>query len=176
MRACLKYLKDKGLKQLDMVEVGVHNGNNAVEMYRELDVKRFYLIDPYRAYVDKDSSCQSWFIYDSMLVDNLRKVAEGNMAQMPSPEKIKFIRLPSLLAVNLFPDQSLDFVYIDASHSRPDVDNDIIAWYPKVKVGGVLGGHDWGIGDVKGAVYGFAEGNKLTLQEELFETDWFIQK
>jgi hypothetical protein len=70
----------------------------------------------------------------------------------------------------------LDFVYIDASHSRPDVDEDINIWYPKVRFGGMLGGHDWCIQDVQDAVRAFAAENNIKLQEELFETDWFIIK
>ena len=40
-------------------------------------------------------------------------------------------------------DGSLDFVFIDANHSYDAVKNDIIAWAPKVRSGGVLCGHDY---------------------------------
>lgn len=42
-----------------------------------------------------------------------------------------------------YEDQSLDFVFIDASHVFEDVFADIEAWKPKVKKGGYIGGHDY---------------------------------
>lgn len=38
---------------------------------------------------------------------------------------------------------NLDFVFIDADHSYEGVREDIIAWFPKLKPGGLLCGHDW---------------------------------
>jgi len=34
-------------------------------------------------------------------------------------------------------------VFIDANHSYEYVLADIIAWYPKIKIGGILCGHDY---------------------------------
>lgn len=38
---------------------------------------------------------------------------------------------------------SLDFVYIDANHSYEFVIQDMDLWWPKVKPGGLFGGHDY---------------------------------
>ena len=48
-------------------------------------------------------------------------------------------------AVKDFDDESLDFVYIDGNHLYPAVKKDIDLWWPKVKAGGVMGGHDYDI-------------------------------
>jgi hypothetical protein len=39
-------------------------------------------------------------------------------------------------------DESLDFVFIDADHRERSVLEDIAAWRPKIRVGGMLTGHD----------------------------------
>jgi cephalosporin hydroxylase len=43
----------------------------------------------------------------------------------------------------MFENNSLDFVYIDANHAYNYVVQDIELWYPKVKKGGYLCGHDY---------------------------------
>ena len=47
---------------------------------------------------------------------------------------------------------SLDFVFIDAGHEYEDLIEDIDCWYPKVKVGGHIMGHDINQPQVRKAV------------------------
>lgn len=42
------------------------------------------------------------------------------------------------------PDESLDFVYIDADHDYDNIKADYEAWFPKLRKGGVMSGHDYG--------------------------------
>jgi predicted O-methyltransferase YrrM len=42
-----------------------------------------------------------------------------------------------------YPDESIDFVFLDASHAYESISRDIDAWRPKVKRGGLLAGHDY---------------------------------
>lgn len=42
-----------------------------------------------------------------------------------------------------FIDETVDYVYIDADHSYESVLADITAWYPKIKEGGIISGHDY---------------------------------
>ena len=53
------------------------------------------------------------------------------------------IRAKSEIASTFFEDNSLDFIYIDANHSYDFVKQDIKLWYPKVKKGGLVMGHDY---------------------------------
>jgi cephalosporin hydroxylase len=53
------------------------------------------------------------------------------------------VRATSKKASELFEDNSLDFVYIDANHAYDFVKEDIQLWYPKVKSGGWIMGHDY---------------------------------
>jgi len=62
------------------------------------------------------------------------------------------IRLPSIKASELFEDNSIDFCFIDANHEYEFVLDDIRAWYPKVKQGGIIAGHDYAGEGVKLAI------------------------
>lgn len=53
------------------------------------------------------------------------------------------IRGLSSEVVNQFEDESLDIVFIDLTHTYESVKEDIQLWLPKVKVGGILSGHDY---------------------------------
>jgi hypothetical protein len=53
------------------------------------------------------------------------------------------IRMSSNEASKLYENESLDFVFIDAGHDYEDVIDDIRCWLPKVKIGGILSGHDF---------------------------------
>ena len=58
-------------------------------------------------------------------------------------ERAHMIRCKGEVAAELFQDESLDFVYIDANHTYEAVTEDIRIWYPKVKSGGIIAGHDY---------------------------------
>ena len=47
-----------------------------------------------------------------------------------------------------YKNNSLDFVFLDASHAYDDFSKDLQAWGPKVKANGVFAGHDTGFGGV----------------------------
>jgi len=49
----------------------------------------------------------------------------------------------SLVAATEFKDESIGFILIDADHSYGSVKADIEAWWPKIKIGGVMCGHDY---------------------------------
>ena len=55
--------------------------------------------------------------------------------------RVHVVRSWSPPAAKLFAGESMDFVYIDANHTR--CAGDICAWWPKVKRGGFLMGHDY---------------------------------
>ena len=61
-------------------------------------------------------------------------------------DRTTLIRAESNTASYLFKDEFFDFIYIDANHKYSYVMRDLKIWYPKLKSGGVLAGHDW-IGD-----------------------------
>ena len=107
-------------------------------------------LDPsHWAYVKELEGDKDWLYFQ--FIKNIRPVGEI----------INPIRTTSLNASSLYSNRSLDFVYIDASHEYDDIIKDLHAWYPKVKKGGFIGGHDYGTGypGVKQAVDEFFNGD-----------------
>jgi predicted O-methyltransferase YrrM len=81
-------------------------------------------------------------------------------------------------AAKQFPDESIDFVFIDGDHSYEGCAKDIDLWYPKLKEGGLLSGHDYRDGrnyGVKQAVHEFAarEGTQFRTGENY---TWFVTR
>lgn len=52
-------------------------------------------------------------------------------------------RLTSLQGAERLADGAVDFVFIDARHDYASVLEDLGAWFPKVRSGGILSGHDY---------------------------------
>lgn len=57
-------------------------------------------------------------------------------------------RTTSVEAAAGVPDGSLDFAYIDARHDYASVLEDLEAWLPKVRPGGIIAGHDYVDGEL----------------------------
>lgn len=62
----------------------------------------------------------------------------------PVSHIINPIKSISWEAANLYKDESLDFIFIDAAHDYASVKKDINAWFPKLKKEGIIAGHDYG--------------------------------
>ncbi len=73
--------------------------------------------------------------------ENLEHVK--TMLGKEAPGRFQVHRGFSVEMAATFTDSSLDFVYIDARHDYAGVMEDLVAWYPKLKDGGILAGHDY---------------------------------
>lgn len=155
-----------GGKPLIGVEIGVAEGLNAQSILETLQMEKLYLVDPYTAFV----------MNGKLYKGHVRRFSEAKQRLSRFADRIKFIRKTSVKAASDIPD-NLDFVYIDGNHSYDFVKEDIRLYYPKVKVGGVLGGHDFinvNFTGVNKAVREFTDQNDLKLYSE--RADWWIKK
>lgn len=79
--------------------------------------------------------------------NTLYELFQSNISTIPN---ITPIRLPSVEASKQFEDLSIDAIFIDANHEYEFVRDDIAAWFPKLKKGGLIGGHDYDGGSNSG--------------------------
>ena len=61
----------------------------------------------------------------------------------PVKDKITLIKKDSVEAAKDYEDESVDFIFFDSEHSQEHATHEIKSWYPKIKKGGFLGGHDY---------------------------------
>jgi len=70
------------------------------------------------------------------------EVFADNVRTYNGQDIVRPLVMPSTEACTLFSDKSLDLVFIDGNHGYSFVKQDILAWLPKIKPGGVICGHN----------------------------------
>lgn len=71
--------------------------------------------------------------------------------------QVRVLRQPSAEACQQFALNSVDYVFIDADHSRLSVALDLGSWWPRVRPGGWIGGDDHSVGEANGVAQAVAE-------------------
>lgn len=113
----------------DFIEVGVAAGKYS-KILASYNPEHLYLLDSWEGYKYCNQTKQD------------KRYAK--VLQMQS-DRITVIKgfSNSEFALNMFPDNFFDLIYIDADHTYEAVKQDISNWYPKCKVGGLFSGHDY---------------------------------
>jgi hypothetical protein len=164
VRPTIEAVKKQGGKELVGVEIGVSSGLNSRTILMKLPMKKLYCVDPWSQYVQ-----------DNQVLKKDQFFEKAKKRLKPWKDKVVFIREYSTDAVNQVPD-NLDFVYIDGNHDYEPVKKDIELYFPKVKSGGIIGGHDFDgyYPGVCQAVLEFAAKEGLKLRS--FNNDWWVVK
>ena len=156
------------------VEIGTWKGKSAafmaVELINQNKNIKFDCVDTWEGSEEHRRKYGKWIVFNQQLAglyEHFLKNIE------PVNHIINPIRKASLDAVRLYEDNSLDFIFIDASHDYENVLKDITAWYPKIKhKTGIISGHDIGFPSVRRAVEEFFNAKNLIIQES--EDCWIV--
>lgn len=152
----------KGIK---CAEVGVQRGVFSQRIVDIVQPKELYLIDCWKAQDVQEGDVKPYL--DAHYQKLQLYIAVQRFAREIKSGVVRPLVKESLEAVELFEDGYLDFVYIDALHNEEPCYQDISAWAPKVKSGGIVAGHDyhsiggWGPCGVPAAVDRYALENSL---------------
>ena len=146
------------IRHTNCAEVGVARGEFAREIL-SMQPASLLLVDPWRHQdesVYPDDPCN---VSDACFEEWYREV----VGTLGASERVTILREPSPGAARHVEDAALDFVYIDAIHTRAAVESDMRAWWPKLRPGGWLAGHDYQIETVRAAVERFCKERHVPL-------------
>lgn len=165
-------------KNITFAEVGVYRGEFAREIYNYCDLKKLYLIDCWQGQTGE---------YERDPTNGTLR-ARGDQIFMEvfnafgNKPNVEIIKAFSTEACQRFEKNFFDVVYIDADHTFEAVLRDLKDWWPLVKPGGFLAGHDYVQGipwvDVFEALNVFMDQNSLSFYSLSREQvpSWSIMK
>lgn len=114
------------------IEVGVRRGWFSKIILSNSKIKKWYAID-------------TWDMFPSITNEGSQNGDKQRAVELLSiyGERCEILQDYSTHSSLKFQDRSIDFIYIDACHTYKCVKEDIICWLPKIKIGGILAGHDY---------------------------------
>lgn len=126
-----QFLEEQGLIGVG-VEIGVDTGWFSDRILKGCSVRRLYSIDPWGAPVK----------WQGNRATDSEYLTAVNLLKHHWPRSV-IIKQEALVALSLFGDDSLDWVYIDSSHEYEATLQEMRAYWPKIRSGGLLAGHDY---------------------------------
>ena len=153
-------IQKMGLKK--GAEIGVAFGGHSEAILQNAGVTKLYAVDSYKHRPEYDDPMN----LPQPVFDRLFERTGHRLS--PFGDRVAQIRLDSVEAARQI-SETLDFVYIDGDHSYEGIRADLEAWFPRVRPGGIIAGHDYGqpaFPGVKAAADHFFSRFGLTVQHE----------
>jgi len=123
------------------VEIGVYSGASCAFLARHLVARgtpfELYAVDLWDK-VNTDTDYER-IVTTPIWIEFTTRLQREHLLQ-----HVRVVQKESAKAAADFADGSVDFAFIDANHAKEHVKADATAWLPKIKVGGMLSGHDYG--------------------------------
>mgnify|MGYP001053257768 FL=1 len=173
-RACMRFVRKRFKeKQIIGAEVGVWRGENSYEILTRLsNCKLLYLIDPYEEYPAYEGT-------DIKALISAKAQAHIRLQSFEQKGRVVWLHKKFEGCEGVIAENSLDFVYIDGDHRYETVKKDLALALRLVKIGGVIGGHDYSnlphLHGVKQAVNEFCKENEFKLNLG-GPSDWWVLK
>ena len=158
-RFAKKYFKKK---RLLVCEVGSWKGDNAISMFKELNVRKMILIDPYEKYLENNIESEK-----SIFCKKAKSISRKRLFNY----NVDWLYRKSDDAVKAIKTINFDFIYIDGNHQYDYVKKDLINYWKRVKPDGILAGDDFNNFGVAKAVIEFS---KMIKAEPLIRGTQFI--
>lgn len=151
----IPYINELG-KNLVVAEIGVAFGLNMINTIDKCSIVKYIAIDPHQAYQDWGPDVS----YGAMSEQTMSRVGDKFLENLEAYDKkhvVQYIKKTSDDAKDDIKDESLDFLFIDGNHATDFVYSDCVNYWPKIKKGGIMSGHDWDGAPVKEGVRRFLD-------------------
>jgi len=125
-------------KVRSIVEVGVYRGGFAQAVLSGCEgIERYYMVDPWR-------NLENWNKPANVDDDRFEAFYRETMEKTDfAAYRRVVLRGKTTEVIDEIPDGGIDLVYIDGDHTLRGIAIDMVAYAPKVREGGLLGGDDF---------------------------------
>jgi hypothetical protein len=162
-----------------IVEVGAFLGKSAAYLAVEIanSGKRiqFDTCDTWQGVQEDEAGALMWGVQQRAIADHGSIEAATRAHLAPVADLVTLRTGHSLHLAGTYHDASLDFVFLDDCHDGPHVYAELEAWWPKLKPGGVLAGHDFAWPEVRTAVTLWAQATGLPVRP-VSTSSWAVEK
>lgn len=124
------------------VEIGVLHGEFSERILDRFSPEKLILIDPYTRSEEAYGKALDFIHTAYSNEDDYQNLIRKFEKEIYSGQ-VEVVRKYSYEAVDYVADNSIDFLYHDASHLYDDLKRDLNEWLPKMKEGGIVAGHDY---------------------------------
>ena len=123
-------------------EIGVYWGVFSRLILKRVEPEMLHLIDPWRYQPDPslDKALHGGVAGSQKRMDEIH---DNVVRHLGRRRNVTIHRAPSLIAVNQFPDNYFDWIYVDGDHSYEGATADLEQYRSKVKTGGFVVGDDY---------------------------------
>ena len=143
-------------------EVGVWYGTTAEKLLKARPKLFLYMVDRW-------CTTELWprGLEDETYLKHWRWMVEAEQRTQFAGFRRDIMHMDSAAAAAKIEGASLDFVFVDADHSYEAVRADIQIWWPKIKPGGLLSGHDYD--------HPYFPGVRQAVDEAVAEHGWALE-
>jgi len=154
------------------LELGVWTGENFANILQQCPgIKTLYGMDPYAPYQDWNR------MITQEIIDDVKRQSMENIHLSGHEDKVQFFFNTAAEGLDLIPDGSLDFIFVDGDHSYENAKHDITNYYSKVRSGGLYAGHDFSLPGVTQALKEFIKEANIDPKSLMFTANdvwlWF---
>lgn len=132
---------------ITIVEIGSYCGSGTMIIHSIFPNSKILCVDGWEKYIE---SCSTYDIEKQGIeLKEAETIFDERTFGISNIVKNKILSLDFAQTIE---NNSIDLVYIDGNHDYVFVRDDIMHWMPKIKSGGIIGGHDWNWPSVQKAI------------------------